>query len=369
LLTATVRVAAVRPVASAAVSALTREVEKAMFLTTLKVLTTVVLAATLVAGAGIWGGGVTAGQTKAKTPTPPAPKVPPEAKSPATPMSAEHKAVLDKAVEALKAVPATGDEAVFRKVNRLLTIGYSQARYGDKDGAAATFQETIRVADGIQSEETKAEALCNVGFYQAHGGLTADARKTAETIALKSEAQTTDYRGRVLSEVASALATAGGMTEAVKAAEAIPERVRKIKTKDGKEEGRRDTDRRDYALKLVLDAQVKAGDVHGAVATARKIQDEGRRLYRLGELVIEYGKAGDEAAARKLFEEVRKAMEASKVYEKPAQRNHEIAMLQAAVGDAAGALQWVEKIESPDERADALLGMSIGLASRAQWKK
>jgi hypothetical protein len=29
----------------------------------------------------------------------------------------------------------------------------------------------------------------------------------------------------------------------------------------------------------------------------------------------------------------------------------------------------VEKIESPDERADALLGMSIGLAHRAQWKK
>jgi hypothetical protein len=109
--------------------------------------------------------------------------------------------------------------------------------------------------------------------------------------------------------------------------------------------------------------------VAGAVATARKIQDEGRRLYRLGELVIEYGKAGDEPAARKLFEELRKAMETSKVYEKPAQRNQQLAMLQTAVGDAAGALKWVEKIESPDERADALLGMSIGLAHRAQWKK
>jgi RNA polymerase sigma factor (sigma-70 family) len=361
LLTATVRAATVHPVASAAVSALTREVEKAMFLTKLKVLTTVVVAAALVAGAGVWGGGgLTAGQPKAKNPVPVAPKVPAPALSP------EHKAVLEKAAEALKALPASGDEALFRKVNKLTTVGHSQARYGDKPGAAATFKDALGVADGIKSEETKAEAMCNVGFYQAHGGLTADARKTAEAISVKSEPQTIDYRGRVLSEVASALAAAGDMAEAVQVAEAIPERVRKIKKKkDAQEEEWRDTDRRDYALKLVLDAQVKSGDVNGAVATARKIQDEGRRRYRLGELVIEYGKAGDEEAARKLFEELRKELEAKK----PADRNHTLAMLQAAVGDAAGAMKWVEKIESPDERADALLAISIGLAYRGQWKK
>jgi RNA polymerase sigma factor (sigma-70 family) len=366
LLTAAVRAATVPPVASAAVSALTREVEKAMFLTKLKVLTAVVVAATLVTGVGVWDRPAATAQPKAKYPVPVAPKGPPPAKAE---MSAEHKAVLDKAAEALKAVSASGDDAVFRKVNRLTTIGYEQARYGDKAGAAATFNEAIRVADGIKSEETKAEGLCNVGFYQAHGGLTADARKTAAAITLKSEPETADYRGRVLSEVAGALAAAGALAEAVRVAEAIPERVRKFQTKDGKAVERRDTDRRDYALKLMADAQVKAGDVAGAVATARKIKDEGRRSYRLGELVIEYGKAGDEAAARKLFEEVRTEMAASKVYEKPAQRNHTLAMLQAAVGDLAGALQWVEKIESPEERADALLGMSIGLAHRGQWKK
>jgi hypothetical protein len=102
-----------------------------------------------------------------------------------------------------------------------------------------------------------------------------------------------------------------------------------------------------------------------AVATARKIKDEGRRLYRLGELVIAYGKAGDEPAARKLFEELRKAMETSKV----GGWSHELAMLQAAVGDAAGALKWAEKIEKPVDRADALVGISIGLAYREQWKK
>jgi RNA polymerase sigma factor (sigma-70 family) len=362
LLTAVVRAATAPPAAPAAVSALIREVEKAMFMTKLKVLTTVVLAAALVAGAGLWGSGLTAGQLKAKTPTP----APPAPKAPAGGIPPEHKAVLDKAAEALKAMKASGDEEVFRKVGRLTTIGYEQARYGDKAGAAATFKDALALADGLKSEETKAEAQANIGFYQAYGGLTADARKTAEAIKLRSEEQTIDYRGRVLSEVASALAAAGDMAEAVKVAEGIPERVRKVrKKKDAKDEELRDTDRRDYALKLVADAQVKAGDVSGAVATALKIQEEGRRLYRLGELVIEYGKAGDEPAARKLFEKLRKEMEASKT----GAWRHELAMLQAAVGDVAGALQWVEKIESPDERADALLGMSIGLGYRGQWKK
>jgi RNA polymerase sigma factor (sigma-70 family) len=361
LLADTVRAAIVQAAASAAVSALTREVEKAMFLTKLKVLTAVVVAATLAAGAGLWGGsGVTAGQpAKGKSPTGPAPKAPPPEGS------AEHKAVLVKAAEAVMAIKADDDDALFQKVNRLTSVASEQARYGDKPGAAATFTEAIKLAAGLKSETTRAEALANIGFYQAVGGLTADARKTAASITLKEQSQTDDYRGRVLSELASALATAGDAAEAVKVADSIPVRVLKIPDKKGKDVEHRDADRRDYALKLVADAQVKAGDVAGAVATARKIEDDGRRLYRLAELVIAYGKAGDEAAARKLFEELRKDMEKSKV----GGRSHEIAMLQAAIGDVAGALKWVEKIESPKERADALLGMSIGLAYREQWKK
>ena len=366
LIAAAVRTATVHPVPPAAVSALTREVEKAMFLTKLKVLSTVLVAATLAVGLGTWGGRtVTAQPPKGKQPV----HVPLAPKSPRADIPAEHKVVLDRAAAAVKAVKATGDEELVRKVNKLVGVASEQARYGDKAGAAATFQAATDVIAGIKSEDTRAEALANVGFYQAHAGLTADARRTAERIQLKAQHKTDDYRGRVLTEVASVLAGAGDTAEAIRVAEAIPERVIKIKTKDGQETERRDTDRRDYALKLVMDAQVKAGDVAGAVATARKIQNEGRRLYRLGELVIAYGKAADEAAARNLFEEVRKEMEASNAYEKPASRYHTLAMLQAAVGDVDGALKWVEKIESPDDRADALLGMSIGLGYRKQFKR
>ena len=72
----------------------------------------------------------------------------------------------------------------------------------------------------------------------------------------------------------------------------------------------------------------------------------------------------DRNSGRLQFYERFLRLEASNPDGKPGQWNHEIAMLQAAVGDAAGALTWVEKIEPPNERADALLGMSIGLAYR-----
>jgi hypothetical protein len=276
---------------------------------------------------------------------------------------------LEKAAAAVQAIKAADEQALFQKVARLTTVASEQARYGDKAGAAITFGEAIKLSAGIKSEATRAEAMANTGFYQAYAGLIDDARKTADSITHSSADAKQDFQGRVLSEVASALAEAGKLDEAVKAAESIPERVLRIPDKNGKDVEHRDAGRRDYALKLVADAQVKAGDVAGAVTTARKIKDEGRRLYRLSELVIAYGKAGDEPAARKLFDEIRKGMERANESSKSGAWNHEIAMLQAAVGDAAGAMAWAEKIESPEDRAQALIGISIGLAYQEQWKK
>jgi hypothetical protein len=62
-------------------------------------------------------------------------------------------------------------------------------------------------------------------------------------------------------------------------------------------------------------------------------------------------------------------MEKAKPAGKPDPCAHERAMLQSAVGDSAGAQTWVEKIDSPEERSQALLGMSVGLTYREQWKK
>jgi RNA polymerase sigma factor (sigma-70 family) len=360
LLDSTVRTA-LGPAGSGTVHALTCEVVKAMYLTKLKTLTAALVVAGALAGAGAWGGRAATAEPPPKSPTPAAPKGDPPAGS------AEMKAVLDKAEEALKSLPAADDAALRRKADRLVTVAHQRARYGDRAGAAGTFRVALETAEKIKADEPRAEALANAGFYQANAGLADDARKTAEKIALKSEAQTREYRGRVLAEVASALATAGDFAEALKVAEAIPDRVVRIKAK-GKEEERRDARQRDRALQHVAGAQQKAGDLAGAVKTARRVKDEGQRFQLLEELVLAHAQAKDGSGAKKLFEDLRREMDAAKDYPK-AGRDHAIALLQAAMGDAAGAVGWAEKLESADDRADALFAVSIGLAYREMWKK
>jgi hypothetical protein len=86
-------------------------------------------------------------------------------------------------------------------------------------------------------------------------------------------------------------------------------------------------------------------------------------------VIVGLVKAGDTAAAGRLLDELKAEMEKSETYKVPGRRNHIVAMMQAAIGDAAGAVAWIEKIESAEERADLLGAVSIGLAYREQGKK
>ncbi len=184
--------------ASAAASSLTHEVVKTMYLSKLKVLAAVFLLIGGAAGAGIHLA------SHAETAEPPAMQsTNAESSSPSSAKAADLKTVLAKAAEEMKAVKATTDQALRRKADQLVHIGHSQARYGDKTGAAATFQEAISVAEGIQNEDQRAEAIANAGFYQANAGLTSDALKTVAKISLKSKQQTQEYRARVQAEAAT----------------------------------------------------------------------------------------------------------------------------------------------------------------------
>jgi RNA polymerase sigma factor (sigma-70 family) len=367
LVEATVR-ASIGPaaeLASTVVNTLSHEVVKAMYLTKLKVLATVVLVLGAAAGTGVWGGrALTAEPAQVpKNPTPVPPKAPP-----ARPV--DQKGLLARSAEEMKSVKATGDEALTRKADRLVRIAHSQARAGDKAAAAATFQDALAVAGEVKAEDKRAEAMVNVGFYQANAGLTDDARKTVEKITVKSELQTQDDRGQVQSEIASALAKAGDVAEALKVAEAIPERLLRFKGKKGeKDVERRDTMRRDRAFQLIIEAQLKAGDAAGAAKVVGRLQGEWYRVSMTEEVIVGLVKAGDTAAAGRLLDELKAEMEKSETYKVPGRRNHIVAMMQAAIGDAAGAVAWIEKIESAEERADLLGAVSIGLAYREQGKK
>jgi RNA polymerase sigma factor (sigma-70 family) len=345
---------------SAAVATLTQHVVKAMYLSKLKVLMAILVMIGGAAGSCLFFGdrALTAGPPGPKQPTPVAPKAP-------VADSAELKAVLTKAAEEMKAVKATDDDALQKKAGRLVMIAHSQARYGDKSGATVTFGDAITIAGEIKTEDKRAEALVNAGFYQANAGLTDDAMKTVEKIAVKSVSQTNEYRSRVRAEVAAALAKAGKFAAALKVAEAIPDRVFRIKTKN-KDEEHRDAMQRDWAYKHIADAQIEAKDPGGAAKTARLVKDDDRRFALMQEVVLGYAKAGDDAGAKKLIDDLRKEIDANP---KVGHRRQALAMLQAASGDAAGAKASVEKLDSAEERADGLVEISIGLAYREMWKK
>jgi RNA polymerase sigma factor (sigma-70 family) len=358
LAAATVR-AALSPATSAppAVAALTQGVLKAMFVAKLKRWLAVLVA--IGAFTGLWVGhaALTSG-----SPTTAAP-VQAAAEEPVQQQDVEAKAVLAKAAKAAAAIPAAKDEELRRKVDVLVSIGINQGRAKDLDGAAATFKQALEVAGAIKAEVARAEAQSHIGFYQAHAGLTADARKTHDAIKVTDEKkarEAQDARNRILIEMADHLAKNGDTKEALKVAESIPVRTFKVKRKgEDKETEIRDSMSRDTALKYVVEGQLKAKDVAGALKTARAIESTVVRFWPLRSVVVAYGQAKEKDAA-KLFQDWRKEVEADK--SGGGNTAYLVASTQAAMGDAAGALTWIDQLASEEERANALLGVSVGLA-------
>jgi len=350
---------------SASVGAITHEVIKSMYLTKLKALSALVLVVGAMIGAGFWSGPAQTAEPQPKPAAPPVPKTEPQP-------PVELTAVLEKAADTVKSLPASSDEALEQKAKRLVGIAHYQSRYGKKESAAKIFQDALEVAGQIQADEKRAEALSNAGLYQANAGLTDDARKTVEKITLKSESLTRQHRGHVQVEIASALAKAGKVDEAVKMAESIPDRVIKYKTRDkgtGKEKEveRRDPMSRDWALQHIVEAQLRAGDPAGAAKTARRVTDESKRLSHIQEVIQGFAKAGDKPAASRLLDELKAEMEKSETYRTPSRRNRVIVQVQATIGDAPAAMAFIDKVESAEERAELLDAVALGLAYRQVW--
>src|SRR5262245_1613873 len=187
---------AVRPDAiSVTVGALTHEVIKAMYLAKLKSLTAVLVVVGAFVGIGFWSSREIAAEPQAPKPSSlHATKTDPPRKADAPIEIAD---VLVKAADEVKSLPAASDEALETKAKRLVGIAHYQARYGNKDRAAKGFLDALEVASQIKTDEKRAQALANAGFYQANAGFTDDARKTVEKITLKSEAQTHEHRAGV----------------------------------------------------------------------------------------------------------------------------------------------------------------------------
>jgi RNA polymerase sigma factor (sigma-70 family) len=353
---------------SANVLILTEGVIKTMYVAKLKSLAVAFLAVILALGVGVWAG-------QAAVSTPPAlgstqPPIDPAAAQPQK-KDLEPKAVLELAVKAATAIQATKDDDLRRKVNILTSIAIDQAKNKEHAAATATFKLALESAAAIKAELARADAQAHVGFYQANAGLIAEAQKTVDAIVVKEEknaAEAQNHRSRVLVEMVSHLANKGQIKEAAKIAEAIPERVIKFKKKgEEKEQEYRDSMMKETALKYLVEGQLKAGEVAGALKTARTIQGN-QRLWTLYDVAIALSRT-DKEAAIKLVGELRKDMEAAKSPMDSKRADYTfLANLQAAIGDAEGALAWIKELKSEEDRAEALFAVSIGLQVR-EWKQ
>src|SRR5262249_38739567 len=144
----------------------------------------------------------------------------------------------------------------------------------------------------------------------------------------------------------------------------------KVKAKDkDKEVEHRDSMDRDTALKYIAERQLAADKIADALTTVRSIESPVVGLYPMRDVIIARGKT-DTVAAGKLLAEMEKDSKRWKgVLIRPRDRVNFFASTRAALGDAAGALKWIEKLDSDEERASALLGVSIGLAERKRATK
>jgi hypothetical protein len=308
---------------------------------------------------------VAAGQSeKQKSASPAAPK----ADDPAT---QELKSVLAKAAKAANAAKPpkerkeSGERLIQKKVGELTHIAFLQAECGDKAGAIETFRETLQATTEIQADEARWRAINTVGIFQARAGLIDDARRTSERIVGDGQAQ--EQRSSIMVEVAGAMAASGDVAGAVKVAMAIPPRVVKRTQLNVDQIEHQDMGPRNWAFRKISEAQQKAGDLAGAVKSAQELNDGMMRFVLLQDLVLAFAKAGDKAGAEKLFNEMRTDQKKQVMWPEP--KDPVYFMMQAAIGDATGAMASVEKIEPEARRVAALTAIARGLSYRQEWKK
>ena len=107
---------------------------------------------------------------------------------------------------------------------------------------------------------------------------------------------------------------------------------------------------------LVAEAQAEVGDIKGAVRTAQKIDDMGRRAWTLSNVASTQAKLGDTAGAKWTFNLALHAAQQpdSGNISSPGSKLKFIASDQARAGDISGAKQTVQKIDNKNDRVYAL---------------
>ena len=259
-----------------------------------------------------------------------------------------------------------------QKAEIMAGIAVTLAKIGDETGARETFAVAIRIGEQVEDVPRRDWTLRRIAEAQVGMGFILGALKTvermnetstqwsvlAELAKLRAKAEdiehalriikkiaAEDHRSHALQDLAEAQAKAGDMSQALQVIEQID-----------------DTERRIIAMEGVINAQADARDeteVEAAfvnvMQVAKRIQDAYWRGRVLRAIAKAQAKAGSEAAATAALVD---AIQAVDEMQDKAVAWSDIASVQAAVGDIAGALQTAKRIDRSNERNWALVGIA-----------
>ena len=252
-----------------------------------------------------------------------------------------------------------GDGGVFadgirdEAVAPLAQIALVQARAGDKAEAKATLRESFAVAQKSSGRNNGIlyERLRRVLDAQREIGDVAGAKATADfikessferTLALASLARAQAKS----SDIAAARATLREAQSLAREVGPIPNLINDDPVANA-----------DRAFREVVLAQAETGDVPGALETIGSRGSDDWKSEVLAGVVDIQVRRGDFAGALVTARAISRADIAGEA-------RNSIAARQARAGDAAPALEWASRLEPPDQKAFAVIGIAEGVALR-----
>ena len=260
-----------------------------------------------------------------------------------------------------------------QKAETMAGIAVTLAKIGDETGARETFAVAIRIGGQVEDVPRRDRTLRRIAKAQVYVGFILGALKTIERMnetstkwwvleelaKLRAKAEdiegalriikkiaAEDHRFHALKDLAETQAKAGNM----------PQALQVIKQID-------DTKRRIIAMEGVINAQADArdeaeveADFVDVIQFAKRIRDAYWRGRVLRAIAKAQAKAGSEAAATAALVDAIQAVDELQQYKAVAWSD--IASVQAAIGDIAGALQTAKRIDRSYERNWALVAIA-----------
>jgi tetratricopeptide (TPR) repeat protein len=269
-----------------------------------------------------------------------------------------------------------------QRIQSLLLVADSQSRTGDRAAAAQNYQRAIMAArvlnDGVSS---RVGVLVQVGVSQAKAGDPGADATFGQARELANQIDAPDSRAMTLISIASAEASVGRAEAAASIRRQVVQLVPQFKSAY-----------RDDRLREIAHVQAWTGDAKGARETVALMADESMRSMTREEIAVAQAMAGDTAGALETEAAIESAAyhpsalskiatiraqagsegvaEARRIAaripspDKKASTLARIAAIQAWAGDWEAALSWAEKEASPLDRCCALLGVAGGILKR-----